>query len=415
MTASYPADPGNDGARKGWAAADFPDADWPLMKLPAPWTARGHSYSGVFWFRREIDVPAGWAGQDLMLRIGAVDKQDTTYFNGEQVGATGRGLEDQHWNTLRQYRVPGHLARAGRNVIAVRAYSFIFDGGMIGPADQMYLSAAESSSARVSLAGEWRYRIEHNFGEVLPAQFTRSAGPGCPNTLHILFDNKIAPLLPYALRGAIWYQGESNTAAAAAYRRQLKELIRDWRFYWGQGDFPFLIVQLANFQAPQSFDEFSSWALLREAQLKTLSEPETGLAVTIDVGEAGDIHPTNKQDVGHRLAQWALARTYGKPIVPSGPLYAGMIVEGDRIRIRFDHTGGGLVSRGGPLKCFFIADANKNFVEAAADISGDTVVVHHAQIKEPASVRYAWAGNPDGCNLYNAEGLPASPFRTDDW
>jgi sialate O-acetylesterase len=174
-------------------------------------------------------------------------------------------------------------------------------------------------------------------------------------------------------------------------------------------------VQLANFTSPADFDPASTWALVREGELKSLAEPATGLAVIIDIGEEMDVHPRNKADVGSRLAQWALARVYGKPIVPSGPLYVGMTIEGNRIRLRFDHVGAGLVARGGELKTFVIAGGNKAFKPAAARIEGATIVVESPSVPEPQAVRYAWANNPDGCNLYNADGLPASPFRTDEW
>jgi len=234
----------------------------------------------------------------------------------------------------------------------------------------------------------------------------------------------IAPLMPYAIRGAIWYQGESNVGRAYQYRKLFPAMIKNWRKDWGQGDFPFLFVQLANFKAVNPEPSESDWAELREAQIMTLSLQNTGMAVIIDIGEANNIHPKNKQDVGKRLALWALAKTYGKKFVYSGPLYKSMEVKGDKVILHFDHVGGGLVAGGGePLKGFAIAGApvlsgeSKNggkFVWADAKIDGDTVVVSNDKIAEPVAVRYAWADNPV-CNLYNREGLPASLFRTDDW
>jgi sialate O-acetylesterase len=230
-----------------------------------------------------------------------------------------------------------------------------------------------------------------------------------------LFNGKIAPLVPYAIRGAIWYQGESNAGTPALYATQLPLMIKDWRSRWGQGDFPFAWVQLPNFRkrtddpgAP------SSWAILREGMLRTLSVPNTGMAITIDVGEENDIHPKNKQDVGKRLALWALAKVYGQKVAASGPLLAGHKVSGSEVTLSFTHTDGGLVAKGGELKGFAIAGADKKWHWANAKIVGNTLVVSSADVKEPAAVRYAWAENPD-CNLYNGAGLPASPFRTDDW
>ena len=237
--------------------------------------------------------------------------------------------------------------------------------------------------------------------------------PSSPGTL---YNGMIAPLAPYALRGAIWYQGESNAGNAGLYGLQLKNMIVNWRNDWKEGDFAFLFVQLPNFMAAQKNpSETGGWPILREQMLKTLAVPNTGMAVTIDVGEANDIHPKNKQDVGKRLAQWALATTYGKDIPPCGPLYKAMRKEGDKIVLEFKYADGGLAARdGGKLKGFAIAGEDKKFVWAEATIQGETVVVSSPEVKSPAAVRYAWANNPE-CNLASKAGLPASPFRTDDW
>jgi len=232
-----------------------------------------------------------------------------------------------------------------------------------------------------------------------------------------LYNGMIAPLAPYAIRGALWYQGESNAGRynASLYGLQLAMMIRNWRGLWGQGDFPFLWVQLPNFRTPQQAPvETSGWVIVQEEMLKTLRVPNTGMAVTIDIGEAKNIHPKNKQDVGKRLALWALAATYKKDVVRCGPLYRSMRKDGDKVVVTFDHVGGGLLAKDDQLKGFAIAGADKKFVWADAKIQGETVVVSSAEVKAPAAVRYAWAANPV-CNLYNKAGLPASPFRTDDW
>jgi len=233
-----------------------------------------------------------------------------------------------------------------------------------------------------------------------------------------LYNGMIAPLVPYALRGGIWYQGESNAGGSSAklYGLQLQAMITNWRNDWAQGDFPFLWVQLPNFRGLQQQPvETSGWVIVQEEMLKSLSLPGSGMAVTIDIGEAADIHPKNKQDVGRRLAQWALATTYGKDMVACGPLYKSMQKQGDKITITFDHVGSGLVAKGGEgLKGFAVAGADRKFVWADAKIKGDKVVVSSSQVKDPVAVRYAWAMNPIA-NLYNKAGLPASPFRTDDW
>ncbi len=239
-------------------------------------------------------------------------------------------------------------------------------------------------------------------------------GPGNPHSPAGLYNAMIAPLIPYSIGGAIWYQGESNASRAYQYRKLFPAMIKNWRNDWKQGDFPFLFVQLANFMAVDSEPVDSAWAELREAQLMTLALPNTGMAVIIDIGEADDIHPKNKQDVGKRLALWALAKTYGKNLVYSGPIYKSLKTEGNKVILEFEHAGGGLVAKGGePLKGFAVAGADRKFVWADAKIDGNTIVVSSNEVSEPVAVRYGWANNPV-CNLYNKEGLPASPFRTDD-
>ena len=240
-------------------------------------------------------------------------------------------------------------------------------------------------------------------------------GPGNPHSPAGLYNAMIAPLIPYSIGGAIWYQGESNAGRAYQYRKLFPAMITNWRKDWGQGDFPFLFVQLANFMAVDPEPVDSAWAELREAQLMTLALPNTGMAVIIDIGEARDIHPKNKQDVGKRLALWALGKTYGKKLVYSGPIYKSKRTEGNKIALEFEHVGGGLIGGGGePLKGFAVAGADRKFVWADAKIDGNTVIISSNEVSEPAAVRYGWANNPV-CNLYNKEGLPASPFRTDDW
>jgi len=392
-----------DALDQQWASPDFDDGTWPMMRLPGTWNENGHNHCGVFRFRRTVYVPPECAGKDLTVGLGCIDKHDVTFFNGEQIGATGSGFEENYYNVPRVYRVPWRLVRAGQNTIAVRVNSFIFDGGLVGPAEKMSL-ISDGGGDPVSLAGDWRFQIERNDG---------ACNPNDPGVMHA---NMLLPLVPYALRGAIWYQGESNEFNPQEYGRLMAHMIRDWRRVWGQGDFPFYFVQLANYRAPAAYDEASVWPVLREAQLRNLSEPNTGMAVAIDVGEADNIHPKNKRDVGRRLARWALSQTYGLPIVCSGPLYAGMTVEGPDVRIRFYHVGGGLVARGASLEGFFIAEADRVFYPARAVIAdGKCVLVSHPEMGSPQAVRYAWADNPEGCNLYNAEGLPASPFRTDSW
>jgi sialate O-acetylesterase len=368
--------------------------------VPIGWQMHGLKHNGVVWFRRTVEVPANWAGQDLVLHLGACDKTDTTYFNNVQVGAIGFETRSA-WNTPRVYRIPGKLVQPGRNVIATRVYSNIYEGGLFGPADTMRL---ERNGTKIPLAGPWRYRVEHNLGLTVPK--AANLGPGNPNTIHILNESMIHPLLPAALRGAIWYQGESNAAQPHRYRDLFPLMIRDWRKAFENETLPFFYVQLANYTGVQKEPVESGWAELREAQNLALRLPNTGMASAIDIGEALDIHPKNKQDVGKRLALAALATVYGKPVHHTGPLYKSHRVEGDTIRIEFDHVADGLKADG-PLKGFAIAGPDGKFQWAEARIDGKTVIVRGRD-----AVRYSWANNPIG-NLYNSAGLPASPFRTD--
>lgn len=257
-----------------------------------------------------------------------------------------------------------------------------------------------------------------------PAEFwtsrkTLNSNPKLKPLLHkrdssSLYNGMIAPLAPFAIRGAIWYQGESNVSRAHQYRTLFPAMIADWRSAWGQGDFPFGFVQIAPYRYGKQNPE--NCAELRDAQLFTLKTvPNTGMAVTMDIGNVSNIHPTNKLDVGKRLALWALATVYGRDVVYSGPIYKSMTVEGNKIRLAFDHIGGGLIaSDGKPLSYFTIAGEDKKFVSAAAEIDGDSIIVHAEGVANPVAVRFGWRDDATP-NLANKAGLPASPFRTDQW
>jgi len=405
-------DKGNTKHAEGWAGMEEPKAGWKDMELPGVWQSHGCNFSGIFWFRKTIEIPEAWAGKDLQLAIGATDKSDTTYFNNQRVGGITMAEREDSWSHLRTYTVPGELVRAGRNVIAVRVHSDKFAGGMTGPAEFMHLTCPDRpGDAALSLAGTWRYAVETNYGFVQVPE--EPLGPEHCNAPSALFNGMISPLLPFAIRGAIWYQGESNVPRAVQYRTLFQVLIRNWREAWGQGDFPFYFVQLANFMARQEQPGESQWAELREAQTMALALPNTGMAVAIDIGEAGDIHPRNKKDVGLRLALNALRSTYGHAsVIPCGPLFRSAKREGSALRISFDHADGGLVCQGDALRGFAIAGEEGRFVWADAKIDGEEILVSSPEVAEPRSARYGWDDNPE-VNLYNKVGLPASPFRTD--
>ena len=390
----------------------FDDSDWQEMELPASWEQAGlPDFDGLVWFRKTVEVPDSWAGKELMLELGPIDDQDTTWVNGVKVGAhTGPGK----WQALRKYKVASGIIKAGRNVVTVQVLDTGGGGGINGVPGQMKLQPVGANDDAISLAGGWRYKVGYNLAS-MPPQPQPPVWVNNPNAPAVLYNGMIAPLLPFGIRGAIWYQGESNASRAYQYRELFPTMISNWRQKWDQGAFPFLFVQLANYMATQPEPGQSAWAELREAQFMTLQLAHTGMATIIDIGEANDIHPRNKQDVGKRLALWALGETYDRDLVYSGPLYKSMESKGDKIVLHFDHIGSGLAAQGdGPLKGFAIAGSDRKFVWANAQIEGDTVVVGSDEVSEPVAVRYAWANNPV-CNLCNQSGLPASPFRTDDW
>ena len=350
------------------------------------------------------------------MNLTAIDDFDISYFNGTRVGSTGNETPNSYL-VPRRYSVPGSLVHAGRNVIAVRVFDRAGDGGF-GRTELMSLALVGAKAAdAISLAGPWSYKVELALEPKKPdwGSSPELPGPTNQNSPSVLYNAMIAPLKPYAIRGAIWYQGESNAGRANQYRTLFPTMIRDWRAAWGQGDFPFYFVQLANWQPSKAEPGDSEWAELREAQTMTLQLPQTGMAVIIDIGDANDIHPRNKLDVGKRLAAWALADTYKQKVESSGPLYDSLSVKDDRIRVKFKHLGGGLkTADGGPPRGFAIAGADHRFVWAETSVEGDAVVVWSKAVAHPVAVRYAWADNPV-CNLYNQAGLPASPFRSDDW
>jgi sialate O-acetylesterase len=407
-------DSGNKGEALGYADPSTSTTDWSQMDLPKQIEAAGLLIDGAIWFRKVVELPAEWSGKDLVLNLPPIDDQDVTYFNGAKIGSVGRETPNSYM-VPRKYVVPGSLVRAGRNVIAVRVFDSAGEGGFgrggamsVGPA-----GAAESSL--ISLRGTWDYKVELALEPKHPDWGSRPEAVGVSNQNNpsVLYNAMIAPLVPFAIRGAIWYQGESNAGRAYQYRTLFPIMIRNWRTAWGQ-EFPFYFVQLANWHASKAQPDESDWAELREAQTMTLREPQTGMAVIIDIGDENDIHPRNKLDVGRRLAAWALAGTYGQKVIPSGPLFDKYTIEGDKVRIRFKYGSGLKTIDGGPVKGFAIAGEDHRFVWADARIDGDTVIVSSPTVPKPVAVRYGWADNPIA-NLYNNAGLPASPFRTDDW
>jgi sialate O-acetylesterase len=398
-----------------WAQNDTDISDWKEMELPEFWgnvkDTKLINFNGAVWFKKEVNLLNVYEGMDLILELGRISDRDETFFNGVKIGET-----NHNW-TERFYKIPGDIVKAGRNVITVRISYTSNWGSIIGDPGDFCLRPKEGY-AFIPIKGIWKYKIgAESIGKKPLGRFDKNSMPT------LLYNAMIAPLTPYRIKGVIWYQGEGNTGRAYQYRSLFPLLINDWRAHWDQGDFPFLFVQLANYGQVVREPGESPWAELREAQTVALSLPNTGMAVTIDIGEAFNVHPKNKQDVGKRLALAALKVAYNKDLVYSGPMYESMSIEGDKIRVRFNNTGSGLTAkdRYGYLKGFAIAGEDKKFEWAKAIIVPDefgilnTIEVYSDRVKNPVAVRYGWADNPDDANLYNLEGLPASPFRTDTW
>ncbi len=403
-------DPGDKGFEKGYARPDFDDSAWKTMDLPKPLESE-IEMDGAMWFRKALDIPEKWQGLPLHLELGPVDDFDVTYFNGERVGATGLETPAFH-RVMRKYPIPARLVQKGRAFIAVRAFDHFGSGGFTGSPMMMKLYAGDEDDA-LSLAGEWRYKVEVQLDpKALKWPIKPFMSLGVPN-LAVMYNGKIKPLIPFAIKGVIWYQGESNAENADQYAKLMKTMIQAWREDWGD-PFSFLMVQLAGYGNPCEFQDNSSWAVLREAQFSVAeSVPNVGIATAMDIGDAFDIHPKNKLDVGRRLALVALKKVYSQDGVCSGPVYESMSAEQGKIRLKFKNTGAGLSSKGDTLKGFVIAGADGKFLRAKATLDGNIVVVWNDRIPKPVKVRYGWAQNPEMANLYNKDGLPAFPFRAD--
>jgi len=386
-----------------WAGLDYSDGHWRSIKTPMYWENQGYiDIDGIGWYRKEIQLNEEQTNANLTLHLGKVDDSDITFINGIEIGRTENKYDED-----RIYTIDKKYLKPGSNMIVVRVQDTGGNGGIWGDPENQFLAIGNE---KMDISGDWKFRISK--AEVSSV----NVGPNSYPTL--LFNAMIKPLVPFGIKGAIWYQGESNAGRAKQYQRIFPSLITDWRSHWQQGDFPFLFVSLANFMAPPKEPGESDWAELREAQTKTLSLPNTGMALAIDIGEANDIHPRNKQDVGKRLALNAYKIAHGKDMVHSGPMYDSVEFKDGKAYISFTETGSGLEvkDRYGYLKGFTIAGPDRKFHWAKAELVDEKmVVVHSEEVANPVSVRYGWANNPDDVNLYNREGLPANPFRTDVW
>ncbi|WP_022824489.1 sialate O-acetylesterase [Hymenobacter norwichensis] len=396
----YQADQGEARGQHKWSAPDHDASSWATMNVPGYWASQTPMgmVNGVMWFRKEVEVPAAMVGQPARLELGTLVDADSTYINGQLVGTTG------YQYPPRKYEVKPGVLKAGKNVVVVRLINNGGRGGFTPEKNYQLIAGGQT----LDLRGPWQYKLGATMSPT-PGTTTFQYQPGG------LFNGMIAPVLPYAIKGVLWYQGESNTGHAQDYQALMTSLINDWRAHFQQPKLPFLYVQLANFMAVRPEPTESGWAAVRDAQRRTLTVPYTGMAVITDAGEWNDIHPLDKQTPGHRLALAAQKVAYGdSKVVSSGPLYQTMQVAGNKATLSFASTGGGLVAKGGePLKGFAVAGPDKKFVWAQARIDGNKVVVWNDQVPNPTVVRYAWADNPEGANLYNKEGLPASGFTTE--
>lgn len=392
----YEKDEGLHDKPEAWYSEKYNDKDWRGINLPTSF--RGTELEpirGTIWLRKEFQLPESMDGKEGKLVLGTIIDADDTYINGVQIGNTG------YLYPPRRYKIPEGILKAGKNIITVRTIMTANIGGFV--TDMPYYIQVQDE--QIPISGTWKYKIGAIVKPQAPTTFFQYKPTG-------LYNGMIYPLKNYAVRGILWYQGESNTGNPYDYKELFEALIKDWRKLWNLGDIPFYYVQLANYCPWRMEPEVSGWAKVREAQRQVLDLPNTGMAVTIDVGMYNDLHPWDKKSVGERLALWALNHVHGEDNVCSGPLYNRMTVEDNKIRLYFTYIGSGLLVKGSKLETFEICGKDGIFYPAEAEIENDSILVYSKKVSRPKRVRYAWADNPEKANLYNKEGLPASPFIT---
>ena len=386
-----------NGLQLHYAENSFNDNSWKTITMPKAFKEIDNSYQGILWLRKTIQIPESMYGKDLQINLGYPDMLYNLYVNNHEICKNVWNAEKKH-----VYRIPAEYLQKKNNIITLRLAVMWGGGGLNEPTDSLYIT---DETQKISLAGEWRY-----------IQNAEQAFPIIKNyhKYHTyMFNGMINPIIPYALTGFLWYQGEENAGYPDTYETMFPLLIQDWRNRWKQGNLPFIYVQLPNYMKRKENPSESDWAIIREAQAKALTLPNTGMATTIDLGEWDNIHPKNKKDVAYRLALAANHVAYSKNIVYSGPVFESKKIEGSKIRIHFINTGSGLTTKdNSKISGFSIAGTDGIYYWATATIDGNDVLVESENVSTPKSIRYAWADNPD-CNLYNKEGLPAVPFRTD--
>ena len=397
------ADPTLDDEKK-YLAADFDVSKWVTNNPIGQWDWKGiWSWRGNGFFARDVEIPSEFASQETVLGLAESNSYNEIYINGKQVFS---GIT----KGKREIKVPQNTWKSGTNRLVVKMNKAIepewFGLGFQGSADDVFV---KTGNEKIPL-GDSNWKLMPSFAE--PHTFAHSSN----NAGTIIYNAMIAPIVPFAMRGVLWYQGETNAGRSYQYRQTFPLMINDWRKKWND-DFYFYFVQLSSYGANQDSNTGSGWAELREAQTMTLGLPKTGMAVTTDIGNANDVHPTNKQDVGKRLAANALKQIYGIEMPFSSPMFDVVKFENGKAIVSFKFAYGGLITKDkfGYVRGFEIAGADKKFYYAKAEIEGDKVIVYNSNVKNPVAVRYAWSDAPTDANLFNSAGFPASPFRTDDW
>lgn len=397
-------DAGSKGAT--WADPTLDDSDWQEVKVPGAFAQFGvEDVPAVVWFRKTVTLPDPLPSGNARLLLGQVEQMDTTTVNGQWVGASA-WVENPRVYFLR----PGVL-KPGKNLITIRDFKVRSKEGFLSPPDTLKLVLGDGTS--IPLAGDWKAKLAVDARPPHPMPLSFENWPVMPGAL---FNGMIGPVAPYGIRGAIWYQGEANAPRAAQYRRLLPIVISDWRHIFGQGDFPFYVVSLPYFGQRATKPSTDGWAEIRESQAVVASHVKnSGLAVTVDTGDANNIHPRDKKVVGQRLAYVALAKEFHENVKYEGPTFTSAEIVGSSIKLHFAHAEGGLVTQGGVPTAFAVAGSDQVWHWAEATVDGAIVSVNSQDVPSPVAARYAWAGNPPPANLYNRAGLPMVPFRTDNW